>query len=479
MMTTPGSAKPLKTREMLVFAAADLFGGGGQSILSVLYLVFLTNILGIHPAWAGAVVMVSKAWDAVSDPLMGALSDNTRSRLGRRRPYLILGGLLLVPAMALLWLPVGFSGHTARVLYVLATYLLYSTVSTIISVPYSSMSTEITGDFSKRNRVNMARLVFSLLATAICTLVPTLLFGRLTSGTLSLKHFYLIIVLGFGLALALPNVLAGILCQERVPFDEKKTAFDPKAMVLPLKVRAFRKLLALYLAQTITLDIISAVVIYYGLYVVPGISSTLFLGAFLGMQLLLFPFLMRLVDRVPKPTIYRFGLPLSLLGAAGIALYPGNGPAVLLYAIVALTALGFAGAQTMNWIMFPDVVDIGDLSLGKRITGAFSGAMTFVRKASSAIAILLVGALLGLAGFIRPTEAVPAPLQPPGVPLAIRLIIGLTFLLLMGGAWWAAGRFDLSPSRSRAVKALLEKRSQGPLTPQEEAEREELLRGLG
>lgn len=359
------------------------------------------------------------------------------------------------------------------------TYLLYSTVSTIIAVPYSSMSTEITGDFSLRNRVNMARLVFSLVATALCTLIPTMLFARLTAGTLSLRDFYLIIVLGFGAAFAVPIVLAGLLAKERVPYEAQKAAFSLGTFMRPLRVRAFRQLLGLYLAQSITLDIVSAVVLYYGLYVVPGISATVFLGIFLGMQLLLFPVLMKLVDRVPKPRIYRFGLPLSMLGAVGIALFPAGGQPVVLYIIAGLTALGFAGAQTMSWIMFPDVVDIGELSLKQRITGSFSGAMTFVRKASSAIAIFLLGLVLSAAGFIRPSEAVPVPVQPEGTQLAIRLVILLAFVLLMGFAWWLAGRFALSPQLSRRVKALLEGKKQGSLSAEELAEEQDILCRLG
>ena len=478
MQANKGS-KELRMPELLLFASADIFGGGGQSILSVLYLVFLTNVLAIHPAWAGAVIMIAKGWDAISDPLMGAISDNTRSRFGRRRPYLVLGGLLLIFSMALLWLPVRFESHTARVIYMTCTYLLYCTVSTIISVPYSSMSTEITNDFSLRNRVNMVRLVFSLIATAVCTLVPTMLFSSLTGGSLSITSFYVFIVFGFGIVFAIPNVLAGILVKERVAYDMKRSAFSWGTLWVPLKVRAFRKLLGLYLAQSITLDIVSAVIIYYGLYVVPGVSSTVFLGTFLGMQLLMFPILIKLVDKAPKPMIYRFGLPLSILGAAGIALFPGGGQPVLLYAIAGLTALGFAGAQTMSWIIFPDVVDIGELSLKQRITGSFSGAMTFVRKASSAIAIFLVGALLGVAGFARPTEGLPLPVQPEATLLAIRLIILLAFVLLMGGAWLIARRFSISPALSRRVKELLELRLSGTGTTKDAEDEAAILKDLG
>ncbi len=471
--------RELRLPELLLFASADVFGGGGQALLSVLFLVFLTNILRIPPAWAGAVVMISKIWDAVSDPMMGVLSDNTRSRFGRRKPYLFVGGLLLVLSLAWLWLPIRFESQMAQVVFVTAAYLFYNTVSTIISVPYSSMSTEITTDFALRNRVNMMRLVFSLAATAVCTLLPTILFDRLTADTLSQNAFYAIIVLGFGLAMAVPVMLTGLFAQERAPYDQKRSKFSFSLFLKPLRVRAFRKLLILYLAQSLTMDTISSVIIYYSLYLVPGVSSTVFLGTFLGMQLLLFPIFSRLVNKVSKTKLYRFGLPLSVIAAIGIALFPAGGPVIVVYLLSGLTALGFAGAQTMNWIIFPDVVDIGELSLGERNTGSFSGIMTFIRKASSAVAIFFIGTALDLAGFITPSDLVAVPAQPSAVLLAIRLIILVSFALFMGIAWYTAGRFALTPALSLRVKHLLEARQGGRLTAEDQAELTETLREFG
>jgi Na+/melibiose symporter-like transporter len=469
----------LSKKELILFALADVFGGGGLAILSVLYLPYLTNIIKINPAWAGTVIMISKAWDAVSDPLMGIISDNTRSKLGRRKPYLILGGMLLIPIMALLWYPVSFEDQTLRITYVAITYLMYATVSTVIAVPYSSMSTEITNDYSMRNKVNLNRLAFSLLSTAICTLVPTVLFSQLTKQKIDVWQFYFIIVLGFGLYFAVPNILAGIFCKERVPYGDEKIKFSFKAFVKPLRVKSFRKLIAMYSLQSVALDIVSAVIIYYALYVTPGISSTVFLGTFLCMQLILYPFLMKKVDTVPKTKIYRFGLPLTAVGAIAIALFPKHANPMLLYVITAFTALGFAGAQTMNWIIFPDVVDIGELSLKQRMSGSFSGAMTFIRKVSAAIAIFLVGVVLGATGFIHPTEAAPIPIQPIATQNAIRLLVVVAFVIIMGIAFFVAKSFKLTPELSKRIKQLLEIRRNREYTPQEKAEVQNILKDFG
>ena len=101
---------------------------------------------------------------------------------------------------------------------------------------------------------------------------------------------------------------------------------------------------------------------------------------------------------MPKPKLYYFGLPLSLVSAVLIGIYPSTWSPTYLYLLTALMAVGFAGAQTMSWIIFPDVVDIAQLGLGERISGSLSGAMTFIRKAASAIAIFIIGNALNLAG---------------------------------------------------------------------------------
>ena len=87
--------------EKAFFALADIYGGGGQALIGVIYFFFLINVVKISPILAGAVTLISEIWDAISDPLMGVISDNTKSKMGRRRPYVLLGGCLLALAFAL------------------------------------------------------------------------------------------------------------------------------------------------------------------------------------------------------------------------------------------------------------------------------------------------------------------------------------------------------------------------------------------
>ncbi len=481
MKTT--NPKPFSKKERFIFASADIWGGGGQTVISVLYLVFLTNILGVRPGLAGTTLMVAKIWDAVIDPFLGVLGDNTRTKWGRRRPYLIFGAVALLMAMALLWLPIRFNSDLARAAFILITNMFYATVASMIAIAYSSLSTEITNDYEARNKLNVTRLVFSLVATAICSLLPSTFFSMLSDGKITVNQFYLIIVLGFGLVFTIPVFAAGIFTRERVPYTDEKVKLNAFTLIEPLKVKAFRRLIALYITQTVTLDTVSAVVIYYGLYVVTGVNATIFLACFLIAQILMMPIFNKLVSSKSKTLLYRQGLPLAIVGAIGIGLYPSAWPALGVYIITFITAIGFSGALVLSWIIYPDVVDIGELVEGTRKAGTYSASMTFIRQISSAATIFVLGLALELSGFISPTDSVPVPVQPVATVWSIRLIIILAFTLLGLNGIRNAKKLRLSPEISKRVKYFLEHRhkqeeakGQDPLTTEEEIELEALMK---
>lgn len=453
----------MKKGEKLIFAWGDVFGGGAQALIGVIYLVFLTQVVRINPAIATTIILISKVWDAVTDPLMGVISDNTRTAMGRRRPYIFAGGFLVVIAFLLLWLPIGgWSSQGLKIAYLIATYVFYSTVSTIIAVPYSSLSAEITTNVRERNTVNIIRLVVSTVATAVCTLLPTLVVESFVAGNLSLEAFYLIIALGFGVFFALPLVLIGLYTRERVTLPSEKSHFHAKTFVKPLQVKAFRGLIYMYLCQSISMDILSAGIIYYAMFVVRG-SATIFLGIFIGVQLLMFPLINTILPKVDKRKIYYFGLPLALVSFLFVGLYPESWPVAGAYAFTALTAIGFAGAQLMSWIIFPDAVDVGELKFGERATGSYSGIMTFIRKTSSAIAIQFFGIMLYVAGFVLPTDDVPVPVQPDSAILGIRLAMSLGFVVLMSIGYVAGRRFVLTNARSLKVREFLKQKEEATL----------------
>lgn len=462
---TPGE---ITVRERLTFAAGDIFAGGASSLIAVMYLIFLTDVIRLAPGLAGTAVLVAKLWDAVNDPLMGAISDRTRTRLGRRRPYILGGAVLLIPIMALLWLPFPvLDSQVGKMLWAMLSYIGYNTVQTVMAVPYASMSTEITTDYDERNKVNTTRLLFSTVASASVTLLGAWLFGQYRSGNMGLWPMYLWIVLGFGAVFMLVMLGVALFCRERAPIPPRQDKFEAKAFVAPLRTRSFRKLLGLYLSQALAFDIVSATVLYYALYVVLGANSQVFLGIFIAVNVIAYPIVTWLVGRVSKHRIYSRLIPLALVGVAAVAFFPGDGPVPLVYVCAFLLAAGMAGAQLMCWVMFPDVLDDAELATGQRNAGSYAGLMTFTRGVASAIVIQILGLVLQFTGYVAPV-ANEVPVQPEAAVLGIRwfMWVGITGLLIAG--WVIARKYPLTRKVALANQAELARR-RGTVVPQEDA----------
>jgi GPH family glycoside/pentoside/hexuronide:cation symporter/oligogalacturonide transporter len=431
--------------ERIAFAAGDCFGGGSAATIAVLYLFYLTDILGLPPGLAGLTILVSKVWDALNHPLMGLITDRTRSRWGRRRPWIFVGAVLVPPAMAALWAPIGdWESQAAKLWFVILAHLFWTTIASIIAVPYGSLSTEVTVDPAERNQVNVLRLAFATLSAAGSTLVMSALVNAFEAGNLSISALYLSLVLGFGLFFALPLLGVAVFTHERAPVQADVEPLTFRSVSAPLKVPSFRSLTVLYLCPAITIDIVTAVVLYYALYAVPGLNSVVFLAVFVVVTIGLFPVLQWLVKRVDKNVIYYRGLPVSIVAMTVIALYPSDAPVWPVYLMAGVMAVGVGAAQIMVWVMFPDVVDAGEIDQGARNAGSFSGLLVLVRALASAVAIQVLGLVLEVTGYVQSVPDEPQPAQPESAVLGIRLAMLVSVFVLMGLAYITARRYPLT-----------------------------------
>lgn len=240
---------------------------------------------------------------------MGVITDRTRSRWGRRKPWIFAGALLLPPAMAGLWAPIGdWESQSAKVWFVIIAHLLWTTVASIVAVPYGSLSTEITTDPDERSRVNILRLGCATFSAVGCTLVMNALVNAFTEGHLSVTALYVSLFVGFGTFFAVPLLLVARFTHERAPVAEHPDAFNLAVVVSPFRIASFRRLTAMYLCPSITIDIVTSVILYYALYAVPGVRTVLFAGIFAVVTIIMLPLLLRLVERVDKNRIYYTGI---------------------------------------------------------------------------------------------------------------------------------------------------------------------------
>ncbi|MGI6213633.1 MAG: MFS transporter [Christensenellales bacterium] len=456
---------PLK--EKLFFAAGDIYGGGAGAMITAIYLVFLVNN-GLGPALAGIIIMLARIWDAVNDPMMGVISDNTRSKWGRRRPYIFAGGFLLTVAFALLFMPLyGIQSVAVKFALYLFAMLFYNTVSTVILVPYTSLSTEISADYMEKTKVNTIRLIFSMVSSMISGLVPMVLIEALNKKQLTLTAFSLVIIFAFGIFYAVPVILCAVKCKSRVPDPVEKTAFSVKAFLRPLSVKPFLYLVLAFLFSYSCMDIIITNIVYFADFGIDyELDSFIYVVLIMASYAVTVPFYSKLLKNgVSKPVLFRAGIPLYIFGAIFLCLIIPyfRLPEFLIFPACVLIGIGLSGSQMMPWIMFPDVVDAGELQLNERPTGYFSGLMTFIRKSTSAIAIGLSGIILEWTGFIKPetdplTGLVTNFTQPQSAVWGIRLVIIVPIIIFMSSAYLFSGKIKLTARRSQMISQLLEVR---------------------
>ncbi|HRW19721.1 MAG TPA: MFS transporter [Dermatophilaceae bacterium] len=455
------SAGQMGRAERWLFAAGDLFGGGASATLAVFYLFYLTDIVGIPPGLAGTTIVVSKVWDAINHPIMGVITDRTRSRWGRRRPWIFGGALLLPPAMAALWAPIGdWSSTTAKVWFVIIAHLLWTTVASVVLVPYGSLSTEVTTDPDERSRVNVLRLGFATFSTAGCTLVMNILVKAYMDGVLSVGQVYVALFAGFGTFFSVPLLLAARFSHERAPVSEHVDHLDWRVLLSPFQVRSFRRLLVLYICPAITIDLVTSVAIYFVQYVVRA-DIRLFMGTFALASIGMVPLLLRLVSRLDKAVVYRSAIPASVVAMVVVAFYSAAWPHWPIYLLCAVAAVGIAAPLICVWVMFPDVVDDGELRQGERNAGSFAGIFVLVRTAASAVATFVVGWVLELSGYRQPEHGRPrigtAVLeQPESAILGIRLVVAISVVVLMAIAWWGSRHYPLTRARMLQIDGELD-----------------------
>ncbi|HIW56530.1 MAG TPA: MFS transporter, partial [Firmicutes bacterium] len=193
------------------FACGDVFGGGAFNILNFLYPAYAALTLGLGASLTGIIVMLSKIWDAVTDPFMGLISDGTRSRMGKRRVYILAGAPLVLVSMVLLFFPWNISSTALRFIAALLSYMFFATVETMVMIPYYSLSSEISSDYTERAKANTLRIGFSVASSIVCVVVPNLIVNAVGQ-----PSGYIVMSVAFGLLFALTLTVTALWAKEEV-----------------------------------------------------------------------------------------------------------------------------------------------------------------------------------------------------------------------------------------------------------------------
>ena len=478
MNRRPGT---LGSATRLGYGLGDIYGGGSTTLINMYFIYFLTTVVGLSPALAGTAVLVSKLWDAVTDPVMGVLSDNTRTRFGRRRPYFLAGIVLVFVSFALLWAPVSFSRQWIDFAWYLGAYLLFSTVYTMVWVPYNSIAAELTPDYDERTRLAFYRMVFSNLSGIIAAIAPKDLFENVLFAG-DADRAWLWVGIAFGLFFALPYIVTFLTCRENPEFMklprvrvESVRAFVRTNIVAPFENRPFRFVMLMYLFGFMAQDAVLAMAVFFLTYAL-GIGSmmTLLVPVYGGLLASL-ALATKLAERIGKRTTFVISAFLWI-GALMLVLfmYPGM-PLLIMYVFGIVFGAGLAGVQSMVFAIFPDVPDADEFIWGARREGLYSGIFALFRKAGGAFISFVIGVVIEASGFIGPVGGVQQPQSAGFVRNLTIAFVGLP-VLCVTLALFAARLYPLTRERHAKIREINEiLRHGGALTAELAAEREALL----
>ena len=411
----------LSARTKVLYGVAD--GGLAMLTASIQFflLAYFTDVLRYDPAVVGTALMVGKlTWDAINDPLFGYFSDRTKSRWGRRRPYLLFGAVPLgLSAWLLFSMPPGLAG-TVAFLAVLGSFLIFDTLQTLVSVPYSALTPELTADYDERTSLSTVRMVFSVLGYILGGALTTVIAGVFGGLGWSTPAAYSGMGAVFGLITMGTVLTTGLSVRERPAAEVQPSHLPPwPAFVASLRNGPFMKLMAAQFISSYSFTTLTSLLPFFLTYQL-GMKDEvpIIMFVMLGtIGLFLYP-AKWVADRINKGPTYALGLFVASIALIATFFLP-QGPTPLVYIAAVVAGLGFSVQWVCPWSMMPDVIEYDELRTGERREGAYYGLWAFLTKFTSALGIATSGWALKLFGYVPNVQ------QTPFALLGIRIFFAL------------------------------------------------------
>ncbi len=392
----------------LGFRSKFFYGGGDFAInimwqLTVFYLLFFyTDIFGLSPANAGLVFFIAKIWDAITDPIMGYIADNTSTRWGKFRPYILFGSVPALIMIVLCFTSPDLS-QSGKFYWALFTYITFTTLYTVIAIPVGSLIPAMTQDRDERTSLASFRFLGASsgsIAVAVLTLPLVGLFSSPQYG------FPIVIA-----CLAFFGAIFAFLCFYNTkeiyskPY-EKNIGFKEIIKMIFTNFPLHFVILAL-LTTWVANNTKQLTTIYFVKYNLnlEAYFSPILLGVIL--QIMFGAYLTNLIKhRFEKKSLFMIGTFLYVITDLIVYFITGYENFWLLAFVTSFGFIGFGMAGVMAWSMIADTVEYGEWKSGFRAEGLLNAAHVFVFKLS-------VGVSAWLAGFVlETTNYVPnAPIQ--------------------------------------------------------------------
>lgn len=456
------SKKRLTIREKMAYG----FGGFVDQIMSGTFgmMAFpIYNIaLGLDAKLLGIALSVPRFVDAISDPIMGHISDNTRSRWGRRKPYIAIGAILMAAMLVLVFSPPESLTGNGLFWYITITGALMYVAYTIFSVPYNALGYELTQDYDERTSVQAWRMVMiSIKAVAApwilkaCFIIGKM-FPESDRPVEVIGVFYVAIALGLLVIVGAVPIL--VFCREATERVQKAKVKALESVKATLSNKVFRVHLITIFMVMIGVFIFGPLKIYLNNFYVYGgdkdAAATMIgysgtLQAIFGF--LSIPLITWLSKRIGKKATYSGGIIASgLIFPLSWFIYTPEMPYLQL-----IVPILTAPALTCCWVLNPsitaDICDHDELQTGQRREGMYGAVWGFAFKAGISAISLIMGILIAWTGFVAEIAT-----QSDETIVRMRLLmVVVPLIFLVGGGTFFALRFPLTRARMSEIQTKL------------------------
>jgi Na+/melibiose symporter-like transporter len=391
-------------------------------------MFYMTNIVGIDVKLAAIAVFAPKIVDVITDPFMGVLSDRTRSRWGRRRPYMLAGALAIGPLFAMLFSVPVLDSDFASFLFVLAAFITCTLAYTVFAVPYVSLSVEIPRDYHERTLINAYRMVFVMIGILIAGGVAPMIVEAAGGG----REGYRVMSISLGIACTV-FMLAAFFATHHVKEPTERLLLTVRQQFsLVRKNRPFVILFATYVTQLIGMGCLSASLPYFATYIIGGGNQTIatIFITFNLTAMLAIPFWAFLSRHISKLTGYACATLLLVFAYTSLFLIDAGYPFDVFLFQVVLTGIGLGGQQLFSFSMLADTVHHGNAQLeGGKGEAIYAGFFTAGEKGGGACGAMLAGVVLGIMGLVETTEGLTE--QPASALLGIKLAFSIVPAILV------------------------------------------------
>ncbi len=450
-MTAPSLTERLTRRTKLAYGAGDLGPAIVTAINGFFLNAFLLDVAGLRPGMVGTIFLLTKIWDAVNDPLLGMLSDRTRTRWGRRRPWLLFAAIPFGVFFFLQWNvpPVSDAG---KFVYYLIVAILLDTAFTAINVPYAALTPELTHDYDERTSLSSYRMSFSILGGVLAAFFHTILVGLFPE----VRVGYMVSAAVWAVLITVPNWITFAFTRE-VHFTEDRPKGPGffEGIKIAFRNRAFVLVTVIYLLSWLSIQFVQNNLILYVRYWLG--AEALFGPIILAVQFSAFAFVLvwtQVSRRVGKQRTYYVGMGVWIIVSLAL-FFVQPGQIALFFVLAILAGAGVSIGYIIPWSMIPDVIEQDELETGQRREGIFYGFFVFMQKLGLSLGLAISNFMLEAAGYITPVSGEALPLQPPPVLLALRLFVSVAPAIVLLISFVVVRAYPITRERHAAIRAQL------------------------